>query len=164
MTLSCSSLPLSLGAGAVQCSDWAFRLPKPKVMTQWLGSCEIGRKSQLKEVETRNAPNPKAFTDRTPDVSPHHDGRKRTQTQLTEDGPPQNMRRCSQNSERQVRILKGLPTPFGHGPKGTIPYPNPKSVQMSKSPAQFWAPVSGCQRRYQNSVTCYLWDKIKATF
>lgn len=89
---------------------------------QWLGICEI-RRSQVKGVETRNAPSPKAITDKTPDIRPHLNIRHPKQQPPGETNAAHQVRTASehavkQNSERPARILKGSPTPFGHGPKG----------------------------------------------
>ena len=89
---------------------------------QWLGIWEI-RRSQVKGGETRNAPGPKAIRDMTPDIRPHLNIRHPKQQPPGETNAAHQVRTASehavkQNSERPARILKGSPTPFGHGPKG----------------------------------------------
>lgn len=106
-TLSRSSLPLYLGAGAVPRSTWPLttrpKPPKRRVITQWLGSCQI--RSWVKREETRNAPSPKTLIDKTPELSPQLDIRNpeqrpsKDQVQRTRYGQPQNMKWSGQNSE-----------------------------------------------------------------
>ena len=73
-TSPCPSLPLCLGAGAIRCTGWAFRFPLNP--SQINGHNTLAGKLQDKEKITgkkkwNQAPSPKAFIEKTSDLSLH---------------------------------------------------------------------------------------------
>lgn len=71
--LFCSNLPLCLGAGAVQCTEWTFRFPPnpPQTNGHNIVAGTLWDKKTTDKGRGNYSPDPKVVREKTPDLSPH---------------------------------------------------------------------------------------------